>query len=165
MVAQVAGREIEIDFLTHVLGVRPKALEASAVEIIVPVKSGDEQGSLVLPVMHPLHCFQSRVANVIQLHRKDDVSRRQLGAAPIVVREYVSEMLALGEQDEATRTLQRLFEYLRSDISGRVAHRHMDSDPASIIDHLATDERIDGRYRQHNIPAMQEALRRKKGTS
>lgn len=164
LVARVAGREVEIDFLAHVLGVRPKALEASAVEIIVPVRSGDEQGALALPVMHPLHCFQSRVANVIQLRRKDDVSRRQLGAAPIVIREYTSEMLALGEKDEATRTLQRLFEYLRSDINGRVAHRYMDSDPAGVIDHFATDERIDVRYRQHNILAMQEALRRKKGT-
>ena len=55
--------------------------------------------------------------------------------------------------------------YLRSDIDGRVALRHLDRDPAGVVDHFATDERIDARYRQHNIPAMQDALRRKKAIS
>ena len=163
VVAEVAGEEIRIDFLKHVKGVKVKALTESAVELLVPVHTAEGPGQLALPVMHPLHCLQSRIANVVELGRGDDVAARQLSAAPIVVREYISEMLDEGDQDEATRTLQRLFEHLRSDIAGRVAHRHTGNDPAAIIDHFADDERLDARYRKHNIRAMQRVLREKKG--
>lgn len=79
------------------------------------------------------------------------------------MREYVSEMLDMGEHTEATRTLQRLFEHLRSDINGRLAHRYAGRDPAEVIDHFANDERLDARYREHNIPEMQRVLLDKQG--
>jgi hypothetical protein len=157
--ATVDGIEIEIDFLTHVLGVKPKALERSAAEIIAPLRVGDEVTTIEIPIMHPLHCLQSRVANVVKLGRKDDVARRQLAAAPYVVREYVSEVLNAGDNDEASQTLQRLFEYLRSDIHGRVAHEYCENDPVAVIDHFAQDERFDPRYRENNIATMQKVLR------
>lgn len=162
VVADVAGVEIRIDFLKWIKGVPVKALEDSAVELILPVQAAGGPAELALPIMHPLHCLQSRIANVVELGRRDDVAIRQLAAAPVVVREYVSEMLDMGEQAEATRTLQRLFEHLRSDINGRVAHRHALRDPAETIDHFAADERLDRRYRVHNIPEMQRVLRMKK---
>lgn len=161
--ANVAGEDIQIDFLKYVKGVPVKALEASAVELVLPVHTAHGLGELALPVMHPLHCLQSRIANVVDLKRTDGVATRQLEAAPIVVREYVSEMLDNGEDAEATRTLQRLFEHLRSDINGRRAHRHAERDPAEIIDHFANDERLDSRFRKHNIPEMQRMLKKKKG--
>lgn len=157
VIAKVDGRTIEVDFLTHVL-VRPNALAASAAEFLVPIRSGEANDILALPVMHPLRCLQSRIANVLQLGRRDDVSRRQLEAAPIVIREYLSEMLNTGEHDEAIQTLQRLFECLRSDMQGREAHRHKERDPAQIIGHFASDERLDERYRRYNVAPMQKGL-------
>lgn len=163
VVAEVAGEKVQIDFLKHVKGVKVKALTESAVELLVPIQTAQGPAQLALPVMHPLHCLQSRIANVVELGRRDDVAGRQLSAAPIVVREYISEMLDQGDHHEATRTLQRLFEHLRSDIAGRVAHRHTGNDPAKIIDHFAEDQRLDPRYREHNIPVMQRVLKGKKG--
>lgn len=163
VVANVAGEEVRIDFLKYIKGVRVKALVDSAVELVLPLHTGEGDGELALPIMHPLHCLQSRIANVVDLKRTDDVAARQLEAAPIVVREYISEMLDEGDEAEATRTLQRLFEHLRSDIDGRRAHLNAERDPAEIIDHFADDERLNAGFRKHNIPEMQRVLRKKKG--
>lgn len=156
--AEIEGRTIEIDFLTHVLGVKSPGLENSAVEIVMRVRTADGEGTLAVPIMHPLHCLQSRIANVVTLHRKQDVARRQLEAAPIVLREYVSEMLDTGQHQEATTTLRRLFEYLRSDVTGRQAHKVMANDPAKVLDHFADDPRIDARYREHTLAGMRAQL-------
>src|SRR3546814_8711330 len=106
VVAEIEGRQIESDFQTHLLGVQSPGLEDAAVEIIMRVRTTDGEGTLAVPIMHPLHCLQSRIANVVTLHRKQDVARRQLEAAPIVLREYVAEMLDIGLHREATSTLE-----------------------------------------------------------
>lgn len=156
--AVIDGRKIEIDFLTHVLGVKSPALEKSAVELVLQVRTDQGVGTLAVPIMHPLHCLQSRVANVIRLGRRHDVALRQLEASPIVLREYISETLDEGEHREATATLERLFEYLRSDIDGKQAHKVMRRDPASILDHFAEDPRIDIRYRENTLANMRTQL-------
>jgi hypothetical protein len=125
--------------------VHPNALESSVVEILVPCQRNEQNGTAVIPLMHPLHCLQSRVANVIKLERGDDVAPRQLEASPVIVREYITEALASGDEKEATRTLQRLYQYLRSDMYGRRAHEHMRRDPAEVLNVFADDERIDER--------------------
>lgn len=140
------------------LGVQSPSLENAAVEIIMRVRTTDGEGTLAVPIMHPLHCLQSRIANVVTLHRKQDVARRQLEAAPIVLREYVAEMLDLGLHREATSTLEGLFKYLRSDVAGKQAHKVMTNDPARILDRFADDARIDGRYRENNLASMRRTL-------
>lgn len=154
VVATVAGQQIEIDFLNYVLGVSPESLQKQAVEIVVPVRSGDQQGSIRIPVMHPLHCLQSRAANVIKLGREGDVAKRQLAAAPIILREYVSSLLEEGDIREAQATLQALFKFLRSDPHGRQVHRHSQVDPLAVIASFTADERLDERFRQHNLTGM-----------
>jgi hypothetical protein len=154
----IDGRKIEIDFLTLVLGVKSPALEKSAVELILQVRTGEIEGTLAVPIMHPLHCLQSRVANVVSLGRRYDVALRQLEASPIVLREYISETLGEGEHREATATLERLFEYLRGDIDGKQAHKVMQHDPATILDHFAADPRIDIRYRENTLTNMRLQL-------
>lgn len=156
--ATIDGHDIEIDFLTHVLGVEDAGLKKAAVNIVLQVKTAEGIGTLKVPIMHPFHCLQSRVANVVTLHRKQDVARRQLEASPIVLREYVNEMLTAGDHREATDTLEQIFEYLRSDVVGKGAHRVMKNDPASILDHFASDERIDARYRDNTLTNMRRQL-------
>lgn len=152
--ATIDGHEIEIDFLTHVLGVEDAGLKKAAVNIILQVKTAEGIDALKVPIMHPFHCLQSRVANVVTLHRKQDVARRQLEASPIVLREYIAEMLVIGDHREATDTLERIFEYLRSDVVGKGAHKIMKNDPAIILDHFTQDERIDARYRENTLANM-----------
>jgi hypothetical protein len=156
--ATIDGHDIEIDFLTHVLGVDDAGLKKAAVNIVLQVCTAEGIGILKVPIMHPFHCLQSRIANVVTLHRKQDIARRQLEASPIVLREYINEMLTAGDHREATDTLERIFEYLRSDVVGRGAHRIMKNDPATLLDYFAEDERIDVRYRENTLANMQRQL-------
>ncbi|MBB3862523.1 hypothetical protein GGQ88_003824 [Novosphingobium hassiacum] len=159
--ATIDGIDLEIDFLSNVMGVRANALERNAVELIVPV-NGDGVDELALPVMHPLHCLQSRVANVVNLGRQDDVALRQLAAAPIVLEAYVDEMLAAGEVKEAKAVFQHLFQFLRSDIAGRQCPDLPMRNPAEVLATFQRDRRIDWRFRWFNLRSMRRKLRRRK---
>lgn len=159
--ATVQGIDIDIDFLSHVKGVQ-RGLEAGVVDLILPYDHEGKEAELAIRLMHPLHCLQSRVANVIDLGRNDGTSRRQLAAAPIVLREYIAESLADGEEREAINILRALFEYLRSDINGRKAHRHLTYDPIEILRHFLGDERLDARWREKSLAGMVAQLEGKR---
>lgn len=111
---------------------------------------------LTVPLMHPVLCMQSRIANVLHpaTKRRDDTAMRQLHAAPIVVREYIAEALDDGDRREAHLCLQEIFRYLRSDVLGHSTHAQTPIDPLDIIHHFADDPRFDSRYREHNITSM-----------
>lgn len=160
--ATVGGTAVEIDFLFNVLGVRQNSLEREAVEIVVPIRTASAEGELSIPVMHPLHCLQSRVANVVGLHRRDDVAIRQLNAAPIVLQRYIDELIGLDEVREAKRTLQALFTYLEGTPEGRRAHTLDNRDPGDIINAFRWDRRLDVRYRWFNLRTMSKKIRRRR---
>lgn len=158
--ADVAGEHLVIDFIDNVLGVQPKKLKKLAVEISAPVKVGDKVGVVLIPVMHPLHCLQSRVANTIKLRRSDDLAARQLQASVYVLREYLREMLREGHVAEVTGTIKDLFWYLKSDPEGRRSWGILALDPIAIFEELSPDERLDERYREKTIGPMVERLKR-----
>lgn len=157
--ATIDGHEIKIDFLTHVLGVEDQGLKNTAITMNLTVQTPGGPALLKVPIMHPVQCMQSRIANVTNLKRDSELSKRQLEASPIIVREFISEMLSVGHGKEATRCLSQIFEYLRSDIDGKRAHKIMTNDPAAILDHFQDDERIDERYRAKTLHNMREQLR------
>lgn len=158
MKATIDGHNVEIDFLTHVKGVPDDRLQKSAADLVFQVQTTGGIAELKVPIMHPFHCLRSRLANVVELNRSDGTAKRQLEAAPIVLREYIDEMLASGRERDATGTLQALFEYLRSDLTGRKAHLVMANDPAKIFDQFADDPRITERYRSHNLTTMRRQI-------
>lgn len=158
MKAQISGQEVEIDFLWHVKGVRSESLVKQAVEILLTVRIGERAGELRIPIMHPLHCLQSRLANVIELHRGTDLAKRQLEASPIILREYLSEMLSAGRHQHVTGVLQSLYDYLLTDPNGRQAHRNMQNDPVLVLDHFQDDERLDARWRELSLASMRRTV-------
>lgn len=160
--ASIDGINVEIDFLSDVAGVKVNALERDAVELIVPVRGGSGIDELAIPVMHPLHCLQSRIANVVTLGRSYEVALRQLAAAPIVLEAYVDEMLGRGEVREATVTLKRLFDYLRTDIAARACPDLPMRDPVEIFATFQRDPRLDWRFRWFNLRSMRRTLAAKR---
>ena len=156
--ATIDGHKVEVDFLTHVKGVPDDRLQKSAADLVFQIQTADGIAELKVPIMHPFHCLRSRLANVVELNRSDETAKRQLEAAPIVLREYIDEMLGAGRERDATGTLQALFEYLRSDLTGRRAHLVMSNDPAMIFDRFADDPRIAERYRAHNLTTMRRQI-------
>lgn len=162
MEAVIDGHAVAIDFLTHVKGVPDDRLQRSAADLVFQIAAGTEMVTLRVPIMHPFHCLCSRIANVIDLGRNDDTALRQLNAAPIVLREYISEMLGAGRPDDAIGTFTALFDYLRSDLTGRKAHIVMQNDPAAIFDAFADDPRLDDRYRTNNLATMRRQLAKRR---
>lgn len=156
--ATIDGQEIEIDFLWHVKGVDADSLEKQAVEMQLTVRVAGKTGELRVPIMHPFHCMQSRLANVVDLRRDTDLSLRQLEASPIVLRGYLSEVLNNGGHKHVTGVLQALYDYLLSDPVGRKAHKAMKNDPAAILDHFQNDERLDARWRELSLASMRRTL-------
>lgn len=131
-------------------------------DLIIPYDDAGGETELAIRLMHPLHCLQSRVANVLELGRQDGTSQRQLAAAPIVLREYIDEALADGAQREAIESLQALFKYLRMDINGRKAHRILRHDPVDIFRHFLKDDRLDIRWRARSLAHMIVQLEEKR---
>lgn len=156
--ATIGEQDIEIDFLWHIKGVEASSLEKQAVEMRLTVRIGERTGELRIPIMHPFHCLQSRLANVVDLGRNTDLARRQLEASPIVLREYLCEILDAGGQKHVTGVLQALYDYLISDPNGRKAHREMKNDPADILDRFQDDERLDERWREKSLRSMRRTL-------
>jgi hypothetical protein len=156
--ARIEDQEVEIDFLYHVKGVHAPSLERQAVEILLTVRIGDRLGELRVPLMHPLHCLQSRLANVVDLGRESDLARRQLEASPIVLREYLLETLSDGGHKHVTGVLQALHDYLLTDPTGRKAHRQMRNDPAMVLAAFQEDERLDERWRHLSLAPMRQRI-------
>lgn len=159
VIATIDGAEIRIDFLGHVLGVR-RDIENHVAEIVVMAnRDNGTEFEVAIPLMHPLDCLRSRVANIVQLNRIDDVAQRQAAASPVVLREYLLEALADSDHREVSRTLGALFHYLRRDPIGRGAHKAIGRDPIEVIERFATDERLDTRYREYQLVTMIGELR------
>jgi len=159
--ATIEGIEVGIDFLSHVKGVQ-RGLEGGVSDLIIPYDHAGGETELAIRLMHPLHCLQSRVANMLELGRQDETSQRQLAAAPIVLREYIDEALADGAQREAIESLQALYKYLRMDINGRKAHRILRHDPIDIFRHFLKDDRLDIRWRARSLANMIVQLEEKR---
>ncbi|KIU25994.1 hypothetical protein SR41_16570 [Sphingomonas melonis] len=152
--ATIHGETVEIDFLYHVKGVNPQSLQKQAVQLVLSVRVGEGTGTLYVPIMHPLHCMQSRLANVVDLGRRTDLAKRQLEASSVVLAEYLSERLRDGSVKHVMGVLQALHQYLLTDPTGKKAHHHMSNDPAAILDRFMDDERLDERWRQLTLKGM-----------
>jgi hypothetical protein len=158
--ADVGDEHLEIDFIGTVLGVEPQQLEKLAVEISAPLKADDSAGEIRIPIMHPLHCLQSRLSNVAILGRTGDLALRQLQASPIVLREYLREMLQLGHLKEVTATTKQLFRYLKTDPNGRRVWKYLSYDLVDILRELRADDRLDERYRDKTLQPMIDRIER-----
>lgn len=160
--ARVHGIDVGIDFLSHVKGVR-RGLEEGVVDLFVPYHTQEGEAELGIRLMHPLHCLQSRIANIVALGRVDDTARRQARAAPIILREFIVDALEDGDHRAATDTLRGLYTFLSS-IEGRETHLHIDQDPIDILRDFCDDQRLDERYRTLTLAPMIARLERRRTT-
>ena len=151
--AVIEGQKVEIDFLWHVKGVDDDSLKSQAIDLKMTVKLREGIGELHVPIMHPFHCMQSRLANVVGLGRRTELALRQLEASPIVLREYLREVLANGGHKHVTGVLQALYKYLITG-TGRRAHNEMKNDPATILAAFQDDERLDAKWRELSLASM-----------
>ena len=157
----IDGEDVHIDFLASVQGI-PREIEKHAIDF--RLKPDSEKPDL--RVMHPLHCLISKVANATTLGRTDLHAQTQLEATPVILREYISELLD-GDPDgkgrEASRVLMQLGHYLETNIEGgRDAHLIMKRDPLNVLKIYETDQRLDPRFRTKQIGAAIDRISNKR---
>jgi hypothetical protein len=109
----VNDKAVKIDFLGYLAGPTTAEVRKSAVDADV--------GGIVLRVLHPVNIVKSRLANIFQLRRKDELSLRQMKVSVHVVGAYIR--LAI-EQDARVGLdlIEALFKMATSDNGLRVWH-------------------------------------------
>lgn len=160
--AKINSEQVQIDFLDHVSGVSDEEIGKRVIEVAMP--SFDGSRSITITLMHPLHCLQSRVANYYRHGRRDPVALLQVDAAPLILAEFIDEMLNANDLAEVNATLAGLFHWLRSDEFGRKAHMICRPDPLEILRRLSAEPRLDSRFRKKTLVSRvaQIESRRKK---
>ncbi|WP_278069496.1 hypothetical protein [Brevundimonas sanguinis] len=147
-VGELNGREVKIDFMRSVLGVNDAELRRQ----FVTIGGKDAQGrGISVLVMHPLHCFQSRLANIHTLGRRDAVALRQARATVQVLRVFIDELLSRGEFREAQDVLRNYFYTLKKSYFGKAAHTEIDLHAERVLMEFQADERLDLRWRNNQL--------------
>jgi hypothetical protein len=151
-----AGHLRQLDFLNAPFGMESKAITRAS----VPLDVLDEQGRPTghrFRVMHPVHCLESRVHNVVGLADAYDTAhgRRQLRAAVVCAREAMRDILDTPGSDEfdpvrAVLDLnERLFHLCIRDRHGRVVHAQTGIDP---LEAVLADPRLGDRFLTVRLP-------------
>jgi hypothetical protein len=86
-----AGNDRILDIVTDPYGMRRREVVEKALR--VEYRPGDEE-PVHFRVMNPLHCMQSRVHNVVGLHKDDAHGLRQLNASIPCAREFLRMLLS-----------------------------------------------------------------------
>ncbi len=85
----VMGRTLEVDFLHSMAGVSESDVQRNAVDL------KDPHGKLILRVMHPLYCLESRIKNLVLLPgKRDRFGIAQARLAVQVMRLHIAHVLA-----------------------------------------------------------------------
>lgn len=162
--AVVQGTEVEIDFLWNVIGPPKDDLASKTVKVDYPLTVDGVAGSVPLRIMHPLHCRQSRASNIITLGRRDEVSKRQLNAAVLILRAHISEVLedSSAKNKASSKVTQAILSdlthYLTKDIVGAQLHNRTATNPIEIIKAFRDDPRLDERFRDNQVQSMIESI-------
>lgn len=105
--------EVGVNVLVSPYGVPREVVEASAVRTRL--------GDFELRVMHPVLCMESRLANVAGLGREGPRSLAQARASIVCAREFIRELVDLGEVRSALRLCERVYAHARSNSHARAA--------------------------------------------
>jgi hypothetical protein len=85
----VLGKTLEVDFLHSMAGLSDTEVRRNAIDL----KDGD--GNLLMRVMHPLYCLESRIKNLVLLpSKRDRYGIAQAGLAVQVMRLHILRLLA-----------------------------------------------------------------------
>jgi hypothetical protein len=100
----VLGRTLEVDFLHSLAGLSESDVRRNAVEI------KDQQGRVLLRVMHPLYCLESRVRNLALL--PDKRNRFGVAQAQLAVRVMRQHVMRVLDEPNGVRKALKLIERL-----------------------------------------------------
>ena len=152
------GVEREIDFIDEPLGLRARDVRDTAVRLIV--SGGEVRYEVLVWVMHPERCMESRIYNAQVLGKTDALAMRQLQASIVCAREWSRYLLDEDSSPERVRAVlrinERIFRKCMRDIHFRAAQLALGIDPfeALLVDHCA----LPVRFRETRYPQMRQQL-------
>jgi hypothetical protein len=150
------NKPLVIDFLKDILEVTRRELRRGVSVIGVTAMIDGAEQEAEIPVLHPMLCLKSRIANMLHsaTRRRDLLAWQQLHAAIAILRRHVDEALEDGDWPEAKDCFASLYAYLRFDQLGRRAQVELGIDLIGIMRHFRADDRIDPRYREHQLAGI-----------
>ena len=161
--AQLDGQVFVIDILSDILGVKNAELRRGAVQIEIPFHIDGATRSVQLALMNPIHCFISRAVAVHHpaIRRRDAFALKQLRASVWILIGFL-DALADSDRRQAGRWLKSLGHCLEKHDAVKAIdlERELDIDPLEIIESALHDERIDSRFRMHQLGRIVQKVRR-----
>ena len=112
----LGGKTIELQFLVHPFGLTQREADDTAIHI--------EVADFTLRVLHPVLVMESRIANVMGLHRTDAHSLGQARASIHCAREFMCDLVNDGHIDDALALAERVFRYARKSRPKRAFTEH-----------------------------------------
>jgi hypothetical protein len=155
------AEEQQLDFLS-----KPFGLEADDTiwEMSYPATLTSQDGrEATIRIMHPLHCFMSRVANVGGLQKyQTEHGVKQMKASILCMQASLKTQLDEGEVKTVTKLSERIFEFSRTSEHAHKVFLLYDIEPFDAV--FADDERLPEMFRKRRYPQMLEQIRRKRGS-
>ena len=136
-----------IDFLASVHGISNSELLKERVRI--------SYKNTVFFVIHPLHCLQSRISNIIGLHRDDSDSLDRLMIAIAVMKRRITHLLDAGLRRQALKEVEAVFRIARDSMSGIKLFADYGRD---VFEAVPVDSRMGELFVSRRYPQMREIL-------
>ena len=147
--AVVGEHSIKIDFMSHIVWVKSKDIQARFLTL-----SGwtSETGEPVrILCLHPLDCLMNRLGNINVLGRSDEEALRSAEASVLILDAFIDEMLsgcAIKRGEECFRELEYI---IRNKCAGHKSYQIFGIDPSVILEKYMRDGRLDERYRNKTM--------------
>jgi hypothetical protein len=152
------GVRRRIDFLDAPLGLDADDVRATAVQL----ELGQEEQHVLVWLMHPERCMESRICNVQILGIDDDHAMAQLRASIEIAREWSRLLLgdeSVLERDRVRAVLrinERIFRKCVGDLHFRAVYEQRGIDPFDAV--IAEHDRLPAQFRERRYPQMLERV-------
>ncbi len=143
--------DIVIDFLVSVHGISNADLLRERVRI--------HYKDAEFFVIHPLHCLQSRISNVVSLHRDGADSLNRLMIATAVMERRIRHLLDAGQRRQALKEIEAIFRISANPMSGIPLFTKYGTD---LFRAIPEDSRLGEAFVRRRYPQMREFLDRKR---
>lgn len=151
-----SGHDRRIDFLGDPYGLNFDDVSKWSVEVDVPRPGA----SVTFRVMHPVHCLQSRIANVGGLPGYQTAhALAQAQASVSCAREYIRDVLDHAGAKAAGRLNERVYRFTWGDLHARNVFRDYGIDAFAAV---LVDERMSPDFLTKRYPDMQRRLARRR---
>lgn len=146
--AVVAEHRITIDFMSHIVWVKSKDIQARFLTLSGSSETGEPVSILCL---HPLDCLMNQLGNINVLGRRDDEAVHSAQVSVMILDAFIDEMLSDGAIKRAEECFQALEYIVRNKCAGRELYQSFGIDPCVILAKYMQDARLDERYRNKTM--------------